>query len=75
MIDDSECFFLWAVPTWEHWAESEKARRTHPKLVKWRHRAVEEAAAMERVLLVDSPLCPFRTHRQPARTDQVDWDE
>jgi hypothetical protein len=75
MIDDSECFLLWAVPTWEHWAEFEKATRTHPSLVKWRNRALEEAVSTERFLLVDSPLCPFRTHRQPARTDQVDWEE
>ena len=30
MIDDSECFLLWAIPTWEQWAEFEKAQRTHP---------------------------------------------
>ena len=36
MIDDSECFFLWAIPTWEQWAEFEKAQRTHPALLKWR---------------------------------------
>jgi hypothetical protein len=42
MIDESECFFLWAIPTWEHWAEFEKAQRTHPTLIKWRARALEE---------------------------------
>ncbi len=75
MIDDSECFLLWAIPTWEQWAEFEKARRTHGRLTTWRSRALDETTSMQRFLLVDSPLCPFRTHRQPARSDQVDWEE
>jgi hypothetical protein len=24
---------------------------------------------------VDAPLCPFRTGRQPARSDRTDWQE
>jgi hypothetical protein len=75
MIDDSECFLLWAIPTWEHWAEFEKAQRTHPTLIKWRNRAFEETSSIFRFLLVDAPLSPFRTHRQPARSDQSDWEE
>jgi len=75
MIDESECFFLWAIPTWEHWAEFEKAQRTHPALIKWRTRAHEETTSIFRFLLADAPLSPFRTHRQPARSDQTDWEE
>jgi hypothetical protein len=75
MIDDSECFLLWAIPTWEQWAEFEKARRTHPPLVKWRHRNLVDTTSVQRFLLVDAPLSPFRTQRQPARSDQVDWEE
>ncbi len=30
LIDDSECFLLWAVPTWQDWADREKARPTPP---------------------------------------------
>ncbi|MBA9005435.1 acyl-CoA synthetase (AMP-forming)/AMP-acid ligase II [Actinomadura cellulosilytica] len=30
---------------------------------------------VERILLVDSPLCPFRTHRQPGRDDRIDWED
>ena len=26
MVDDSECFVLWAMPQWEQWAEFEKAQ-------------------------------------------------
>ncbi|MGP0030495.1 MAG: NIPSNAP family containing protein [Acidimicrobiales bacterium] len=75
MSDDSECFFLWAVPTWEQWAAFEKAQRTHPALRKWRDRVQRETRSMHRFLLVDAPLCPFRTHRQPARSDRTDWQE
>ena len=75
MIDESECFFLWAIPSWEHWAEFKKAQRTHPALIKWRIRAYEETTSIFRFLLADAPLSPFRTHRQPARSDQTDWEE
>jgi len=75
MIDESECFLLWAIPTWEHWAEFEKAQRIHPALIKWRTRAYEETTSIFRFLLVDAPLSPLRTHRQPARSDQSGWEE
>jgi hypothetical protein len=75
LIDDSECFLLWAIPTWEQWAEMEKARRSHPGLARFRNRAQEQFTSFQRWLLVDAPLSPFRTQRQPARSDQVDWVE
>jgi hypothetical protein len=75
MIDDSECFLLWAIPGWEQWAEYEKSRRTHPPLKEWRNRVIERSSSFSRILLVDAPLCPFRIHRQPARADQTDWEE
>ena len=28
-----------------------------------------------RFLLVDAPLSPFRTHRQPARSDRIDYED
>ncbi len=73
MGDDSECFFLWAVPTWDRWAEVEQARRTHPPLARWRQRVLDETTSFSRILLVDAPLCPFRIHRQPAYSDRTDW--
>ena len=27
MVNESECFLHWAIPTWESWAESEHAER------------------------------------------------
>jgi hypothetical protein len=70
MSNDSECILLWAIPTWEQWGEGEKGLESSA----WRSRVAGVARTFSRFLLVDSPLCPFRTHRQPAYSDQVDWD-
>jgi hypothetical protein len=76
MVDESECFLLWAIPTWEAWAEFEKAQRTDKDIVAWREGAREWATGWHRFLLVDSPLCPFRTGRQPRREDRtVEWPD
>ena len=76
MVDESECFVLWALPSWESWAAYEKARRTDPALVAWRAAAREVVTSTSRILLVDSPLCPFKTGRQPKRSDRTEpWDE
>lgn len=73
MTNDSECIVLWAIPTWENWAELERGRRTHPRMAKWWARCLEATLTFNRFLLVDAPLSPFRTHRQPAYSDQTDW--
>lgn len=76
MVDESECFVLWAIPSWESWAEYEKARRTDSALVAWRVAARDVVTSTSRILLVDSPLCPFKTGRQPRRSDRTEpWDE
>lgn len=75
MTDDSECFVLWAIPTWEQWAELEKAKRRHPRTAAWWSRSLAATTSFHRFLLVDAPLCPFRTHRQPAYSDQTDWQD
>jgi hypothetical protein len=76
MVNDSECFLLWAIPSWEHWAEFEKARRTDDAATKWNTRNNELTTYFQRFLMVDSELCPFRTGRQPSRDDRIEvWDE
>jgi len=76
MVDESECFVLWALPSWESWTEHEKSRRTDSALVAWRAAAREVVTSTSRILLVDSPLCPFKTGRQPGRSDRTEpWDE
>ena len=67
MVNDDEALLLWAIPTWRQWADAEQ----DDKLAAWR-RGVG-ADGWHRILLVDAPLCPFRTGRQPARSDRTDW--
>ncbi len=70
MKNDSEAFVLWAIPTWEDWAAFEKAQCTDPAVTAWRNDAATVATDWHRVLLVDSPLSPFRTGRQPTESDR-----
>ncbi|HEV8298105.1 MAG TPA: hypothetical protein VGQ20_12430 [Acidimicrobiales bacterium] len=73
MKNDSEALALWAIPSWEQWAEFEKAQRTDPAIRAWRDRATSLANDWHRVLLVDAPLSPFRTGRQPREADQASF--
>jgi hypothetical protein len=70
MVNDSEALVLWAVPTWEAWSEFELAQRTDPAVRAWRTRIEETAVDWQRILLVDAPLSPFRTGRQPTVEDR-----
>jgi hypothetical protein len=75
MRNESECFVLWAIPTWEHWASFERAERAETPLRTWRRSTYEQTIGFTRFLLVDSPLSPLRTGRQPSIADRVDnWD-
>ena len=73
MRNDSEAFLLWAIPTWEQWGEFEKAQYRDPALAKWKLRASDVAVDWDRFLLVDAPLCPFRTGRQPHESDRASY--
>ncbi len=70
MKNDSEALVLWAIPTWEEWAAFEKAQYTDPSIMAWRNAAAAVARDWHRVLLVDAPLSPFRTGRQPRVEDR-----
>lgn len=76
MTNESECFLLWSVPTWEHWAELEKAERADTRLRRSRRTVYDTAVRAHRFLLVDAPLSPFRTGRQPRVEDRTDnWHD
>jgi hypothetical protein len=75
MVNDSECIVLWAIPSWEQWAELEAAQRKDDALNGWRRTNHELATAYHRFLLVDSPLSPMRIGRQPAVADRKPLDE
>ena len=70
MRNDSEVILLWSIPTWEQWGACEAAQRGDSALVEWKHQMSSLALDWERCLLVDSPLCPLRTGRQPSESDR-----
>ena len=74
MANDDECVLLWAVPTWAAWAGFEQAHATDADVRAWRAEANETVEAWQRIVLVDAPLSPFRTGRQPSRLDRTGWE-
>jgi hypothetical protein len=75
MVNDDEALLLWAIPTWSRWADAEKAHGVDDALVAWREGVEDIVTSWHRILLVDAPLCPFRTGRQPHRDDRTDWTD
>jgi hypothetical protein len=75
MVNDDEALLLWAIPTWAQWSAAEQAHASDDTIVSWRAGLRELVTSWQRVLLVDAPLSPFRTGRQPARSDRTDWQE
>jgi hypothetical protein len=76
MVNESECFLLWAIPNWAQWGDAEAGERTDPKLGAWRRHTYDLATEWHRFLLVDAPLSPMRTGRQPSRADRHEgWHE
>jgi hypothetical protein len=76
MSNESEALLLWAMPTWEQWAECEKARRIDRNIMDWWSEAYRYTTAVTRFLLVDSHLSPMRIGRQPNRGDRdPNWQE
>jgi hypothetical protein len=76
MHDDSECTLVWAIPTWQQWAEAEQATASDPGLRKWQACLHDRATSFERFLMNDAPLSPMKIGRQPSRDDRVeDWTD
>jgi hypothetical protein len=73
--DDDECVVLWSVPSWSAWADVQAQRRSDEGLRAWSAEARERETDRERILLVDGPLSPLRTGRQPTRNDRTDWTD
>jgi hypothetical protein len=70
MVDEDECILLWAVPTWQQWADFEKAQSTDGEVRAWRAGVRDVVETWQRIVLADAPLSPFRTGRQPSRADR-----
>jgi hypothetical protein len=76
MHDDAECVLIWAIPSWEQWADLEKAVHYRGGLSAWRDLVRARTTGFERILMMDAPLCPLRIGRQPARSDRAEgWDD
>lgn len=76
MVDDSECLLLWAVPTWAAWASLEAADAAGGPVAGWRRAQRGVVTSFSRIALVDAPLSPMRTGRQPSVDDRADgWQE
>ena len=75
LVDDDEALLLWAIPSWEQCAAAEKAHATDDDVRAWRTKTRDVVTSWHRILLVDAPLAPMRTGRQPSREDRIDWEE
>jgi hypothetical protein len=75
MADDSEVLLLWAIPDWSTWVAYERAWGPDGDLASWRKTLLDLGAAWQRQLLIDSPLNPLRTGRQPQVSDRRPLDE
>jgi hypothetical protein len=73
LVDDRECVALWALPDWAAWARFEAAL-DEGELRTWREKARRHVRRTHRCLLVDAPLSPLRTGRQPQVSDRVPLD-
>ena len=70
MVGEREVILLWAIESWEAWAEFEGAQRGDPMVRDWNEQVRERSEELSRTLLVDAPLSPFRTGRQPRDSDR-----
>jgi hypothetical protein len=70
MADDSECILIWAIPTWRDWAAVERVEARAGAFACWRTAPAALIARRRRFLMVDAPLSPMRTGRQPTRADR-----
>jgi hypothetical protein len=76
MGHDSEAFLLWSIPSWDQWAAAEQRLRQDTKPIAWRERNRAATNDFGRILLVDAPLSPLRTGRQPSRSDRdAEWED
>jgi hypothetical protein len=74
MQNDGEAVVIWALPSWDAWGRFEQAW-DGAGLTAWRARLTAMGADVRRTLMVDAPLCPLRTGRQPQVEDRRPLDE
>ena len=79
MVADTEAVLIWALPDWPTWATIEQAwlagLRDEGPMAGWAATAVGLGATWRRTLMVDAPLAPLRTGRQPQIGDRRPLEE
>jgi hypothetical protein len=70
MADASEAIAIWAIPDWPTWAAFEQAAMRGGALEPWTRTLLGLGASWRRQLMVDAPLSPLRTGRQPQESDR-----
>lgn len=70
-----EAIVIWAIPDWPTWAAFERTWDDDRTRWSWRTQVDARGARTERTLLVDAPLSPLRTGRQPQVEDRRPLDE
>jgi hypothetical protein len=75
MGDRSEAIAVWAIPDWATWVAYERAWAPGGALAGWPAALAGTGARWRRQLMVDAPLSPLRTGRQPQESDRRPLDE
>jgi hypothetical protein len=75
MADDTEAIALWSFPDWDAWARYEREWSSSGAMAPWRDALIGLGARFRRELLVDAPLSPLRTGRQPQIEDRLPLDQ
>jgi hypothetical protein len=70
MADDRQVVAIWTFPDWPTWAAYEQGWTERGPMAGWRQALVGLGARFRRSLMVDAPLAPLRTGRQPQVEDR-----
>ena len=70
MRSEGEVVLVWAIPTWSDWADFEQAAMRRDGLGAWKEAIRPFGGYTSRTLMVDAPLAPLRTGRQPQVDDR-----
>ncbi|MGZ4712312.1 MAG: NIPSNAP family containing protein [Acidimicrobiia bacterium] len=70
MRSEAEAILVWAIPGWIEWTEFERAAMDRAGLDRWKSTVRELGPFVTRTLMVDAPLAPLRTGRQPQVEDR-----
>jgi hypothetical protein len=70
MADDTEAVVIWTFPDWSTWIDYEQAWTPKGAMAEWRDRLISLGARFRRTLMIDAPLAPLRTGRQPMVEDR-----